>query len=390
MEFQYDHCNIESLRFLFANYSRKAIEVMKSLTIAEQDIPRFPGYYTWAIFRNVEDLDLHGCKLESLPSLTLVKALPMLTKLNLSRNALTTVSDVVPFGTLRSLSELNLKENPIPFVDHRIKLIQSLLFPLSLVRFKISKYAAGEYHRSSASATSTPLKKRTKSYTGIRQFLGLRRKPAKVPRVGHFPMLSVVNEQQITEDEVSSAKPYNDEDVVPVAATHVRTSTWTPLILRGQRNKPSSYTCFVRKARVESVPRLEKVQEFVGEAELSRSLSKLRPEPVDPKDRHRLHKANHRENDLGVSLKRKLLRKPNRLKPKRFRLPSPTRLRMLPQNEASDVSPRSFAGEEDTLRKSSSSEKISELEEEAASPERKPTDIKKTLHTRFSSTYGQY
>lgn len=356
MDFQSDHCNIPSLRHLFANYSRKAIETMKTLTIAEQDIPRFPSYYTLTVFRNVEELDLHGCKLEALPSDTLVRAFKKLKKLNLSRNLLTTVKDVLPFGTLSNLADLNLTENPIPYVDHRIKLMQSLLFPLTLVRFKIAKFITGEY-RQTSSAFSTPLKQRTKSHTGIRQFLLLRRKPAPTPRPGHFPMLSVLNEQVITEDEVVSAKPYSDEDVVPVRPTHARTATGTPLVFRGDRKKTAHTCCVVRKSRVESVPRFMKIQEYVGEGVLESNFQKPKAEPVDPKDRHRLHRANHQERDTGEPIKH---RRSKRIRPKPFRV--------LPTIEASDVAPPSYANEEDTLRRSSSSEVQSSSEGEEYSP----------------------
>lgn len=271
MDFQLDHCNIESLRHLFSSYSRKALETLKVLTLAEQDVPRFPGYGTWAVFRSLEDLDLHACGLETVPGVVFVQALPGLKKLNLSRNRLTGVGELRALGKLKRLGDLNLLDNPIPFVTHRITLLQSLLFPMTEVRFKFSKYLLGEYRQSTFKPPPTPRSHRTKSYTGIRQFLQLLRKPDKLPRAGLFPMLGVLNDQVITEDEVKSAKPYREEEVVQ-PASRSRTAAASPIQLRSlPLTRKSHYLCcLVRKPKIDPIPRFIKIPEYFGEAGLSR------------------------------------------------------------------------------------------------------------------------
>ena len=304
MEFQLDHCNIDSLRHLFSNYSRKSLETMKSLTLAEQDIPRFPGYSTWSIFRSLEDVDLHGCGLETVPGSVLVQALPGLKKLNLAKNRLTTVDDLLSLGKLNHFLELNLRNNPIPYVSHRITLIQTLLFPLSEIRFKFSKYLLGEYRQSGIRPLRDMRDRRTKSYTGIRQFLKLIRKPAKVPRSGRFPMLTVLNEQVITEDEVASAKPYKDEEVIAPSA-YSRTANSTPIQLRRMQmtaltRKTHYNCCLVRKPKIDPVPRFIKIPEYFGEAAL-RSEAGLRVRIKQVKERRERRRPERNDEDSDVS-----------------------------------------------------------------------------------------
>jgi len=274
MDFQLDHCNIESLRHLFSSYSRKALETLKALTLAEQDIPRFPGFGTWAVFKSLEELDLHGCGLETVPGVVIAHALPGLKKLNVSRNRLAGVGGLLALGKLKRLGDLNLLENPIPFVGHRITLLQSLLFPMTEVRFKFSKYLLGEYRQSTFKPPPTLHGRRTKSYTGIRQFLQLLRKPDKLPRTGQFPMLGILNDQVITEDEVKSAKPYREEEVV-LPASRSRTANSTPIQLRSlQLTRKSHHTCcLVRKSKIDPIPRFIKIPEYFGEAGLSKEIA---------------------------------------------------------------------------------------------------------------------
>jgi hypothetical protein len=345
MDFQLDHGNIDSLRHLFSSYSRKALETMKTLTLAEQEIPRFPSYSTWAVFKALEEVDLHGCGLETVPGVVIVQALPGLRKLNLSRNRLTGVGELLALGKLKRLGDLNLLDNPIPFVTHRNTLIQSLLFPLTEIRFKFSKYSQGEYRQSAFKPTSTPHSRRTKSYTGIRQFLRFMRKPDKLPRPGRFPMLGILNDQVITEDEVKSAKPYREEEIMP-PAPHSRTATSTPLQLRSLQLTRKSHhdCCLIRKARLDAVPRFIKIPEYFGEAGLSKEIRKK----------------------VEVIKKGKI-----------------ERIRQMPkrEEESQDSCPPSVAAEEDTQRRSSLGSSKSSDDLPMPTPKKSASEaiLKKTL-----------
>ena len=161
-------------------------------------------------------------------------------------------------------------------------------------------------------------------------------------------MLLMMNGQEITEDELASAKPYSDRDLVsrgspsPVRVAAERT-------MSRMKNRVSVHPCVSRKERVRSVPRFVKIPEFFGEATLQGESSKTPTLTLDPLDRHRIHRANHMELDFSAHKVRKR---------------SALRLRRTIEDtrgEPPDSKPPSVAAEEDTARDSHGTEEEADV-----------------------------
>jgi hypothetical protein len=269
MEVNYlEHCNIQSLKHLFKNFSKETLLAMKSLTLSNEEIAKFPPASTLQIFRSLEELHMRNCKLNSFPADSIVKSMPLLKKIDISGNSILTISEILPLGDLTHLEDLNLSGNPIRLLEHRISLIQALIFPEQSIKLK--------YLSCLNASTKVLPKKREKKFAGSNSVTHIvlnKSKPAKVPREGKFPMLRVVNGKFISEEELKSAKPYLDDDII--VKNEQKEKAEDPILekvrlknkkILAKRDKyikglftNNYHPCTERKQSVEHVPRYFKV-----------------------------------------------------------------------------------------------------------------------------------
>lgn len=335
MSLKRTRCSVPALNLLFETQTKDYLRSILSLSLSNSSISTFPEPYIWALFPHLQVLDLSSCGLTDLPTAAaLTQALPELVKLDFSYNLFTNVRLFVPFGRLKSLKELDLRGNPIPFLDLRVPMLRELLFSPETTRVKLVKYLVGGYLRPNLQ----PPSKSPKRFIPVHQFLHqCKRLPATVPRDGSFPILSIFNGLPIMEDEVQSAKPHRDEDLVREKGNRNKSVTVK------MRNRVSLHPCVERKERVQSVPRLFKIPDYVGTATLQPALVSCKSPTVDRGDLHRLHRASHLELDFRLPRARK-----------RFQI----RIKQSGERDNTAVPPScppSVAAEEDTLRQDSSS-----------------------------------
>jgi hypothetical protein len=269
MEAKYlDNGHILALRTLFHNFSIEALGTMQTLTIANEEVTKLPPLTTLTVFRSLTQLNIRNCKLKAVPAGSILQAFPLLTHVDLSSNSLTSVMSVLPLGELKHLTHLNLLRNPLALLGHRINLIQAIVYPEHKQHFKVSKCLSASY-------MNIP---RTANYSTARTtrtFQRVVRKAAPVPREGSFPMLQVLCEEDLMDDEMTSAKPYDDE----VLLTPAKTFSKSPLMTRHRAKneeilsnrakfhpdfmKTSSHPCLNRKQNIESIPRFLRIEAVV-------------------------------------------------------------------------------------------------------------------------------
>mmetsp|Transcript_25640 Transcript_25640/g.44866 ORF Transcript_25640/g.44866 Transcript_25640/m.44866 type:complete len:745 (+) Transcript_25640:11-2245(+) len=274
-----DSAHILALRTLFHSFSIEALGTMQTLTIANEEVTKLPPLTTLSVFRSLLQLNIRSCKLTSVPSVLIVKAFPLLTHIDLTGNQLTSVASVLPLGELKSLKSLNLLGNPLFLLEHRINLIQAIIFPEHKQHFKVSKCLSASY-------MSIPKMSRISQTKSARTFQRVVRKPAPVPREGDFPMLQVLCEEELMEDEMKSAKPYDDE----VLLTPTKTISKSPFMARHRAKneellhnrakfhpefmRTSAHPCLERKQNIDAIPRYLRIDAVVvksteGEQSLS-------------------------------------------------------------------------------------------------------------------------
>lgn len=323
-------CAVPVLKSLFATYSKSDLETLTSLSLSSATLSPFPESYIWALFPNLQILDLSSCSLTSLPSLDLVSVLPSLKSIDLSCNSFETVKPLWPFGRLKHLEELDFRHNPIPCLEVRTHVLKELLFPREVMRVRLVKYLTGTYLRPNLRPVSQSKSPKRGNLLHVNRHL-----PAKTPRKGLFPVLQVLNGAVILENELETANPFAEGDLVP--------SETPPLYARNKsitckmKGRESVYPCVDRKERVKSVPRVVKIPDYVGITTLAAVTSTPKSVRVDRGDLHKLHRRSHYELDFRVmgTRKRSLVRIQKRKEEER-RLPS--------------SHPLSVAGEEDTVR----------------------------------------
>lgn len=293
-------CSIPSLKTLIETHTQDDLHSMTTLSFASTSISVFPEVYIWTLFPHLQSLNLSCCALTNLPAAALTKSLPELVKLDLSCNLFQSLKHFVPFGKLRLLEELDVRKNPIPHLELKVYVLRELLFPPETTRVKLVKYLMGGYLRPSLQPSSKV--KNPKRTITLHQFLlQCQRLPASIPRPGAFPMLSLLNAQQIMEDEVQSAKPYRDEDLVKEKESRRNRS-----VTGKMRGRVSVHPCVERKERVKSVPRLFKIPDYMGAATLQPE-SNFPPSPlIDRKDLNHFHNISHQELDFRQPKPRKL------------------------------------------------------------------------------------
>ena len=182
-----DHKNIDALRYLLMNFSKDALSTMKSLQISNEKIIEFPDFQIFSLFPNVASLTVTRCTFPSFPSKTIAQCMIKLTFINLESCNISSVKTLRPLGSLEFLKELNLLHNLI-LID-RSSTLKSLLY----------------YNNKSLSVTQSK-KHIQRAYTNSRLILE-RSKPAIVPRPPPFPMLSILNNDIIKEDEIDTIMP---------------------------------------------------------------------------------------------------------------------------------------------------------------------------------------
>lgn len=277
MEAKYlDSAHIVALRTLFNGFSIEALGTMQTLTIANEEVVKLPPFTTLSVFRSLLQLNLLSCKLTEVPATLIVKSFPLLTHIDLSGNRLTSVVSVLPLGELKHLSSLNLQGNPLLLLSHRINLIQAILYPEHMQHFKVSKCLSASY-------MTIPKTARLATNKSARTFLRIARKSASVPREGSFPMLSVLCGEELMEDELKSAKPYDDD----VLITQTKTLSKSPSVNRHRAKneemlhnrakfhpefmRTSAHPCLERKRNVESIPRFMKIEAVIVKSSDNRS-----------------------------------------------------------------------------------------------------------------------
>lgn len=336
MSLKRTRCSVPTLNVLFETQTKDDLQSILSLSLANSSISTFPEPYIWALFPHLQSLDLSNCALADLPAAALARALPELVKLDFTNNLFSSLRLFVPFGRLRSLAELDLRGNPIPYLELRVPVLRELLFSPETTRVKLVKYLIGGYLRPNLQPPS-PQAKSPKRSIPMHQFLHqCRRLPASLPRDGSFPMLSIFNAQLIMEDEIQSAKPHQDEDLVREKWNRNKSVTGK------MRSRVSLHPCVERKERVQSVPRLFKIPDYVGTATLQPAHVYNKSPLIDRGDLHRLHRASHQELDFRLPRARK-----------RFQI----RIKQERERDSTAIPPScppSVAAEEDTLRQDSS------------------------------------
>ena len=190
-----NHKNIDSLKYLLQNFNREALSTMKSLTISNEKILEFPEAKVFSLFSNILNLSITYCTFACFPSKLIVSAMPTIQALNLESCNISSVKSLRPLGELLNLMELNLSKNPI--IIDRLSTLKSLLY------YKNSIYTTQGVEKNS--------KKTIKPSVLVLRKIN----PAKVPRPLPFPMLSILNNTVINEEEISIISPSAISQVMP-------------------------------------------------------------------------------------------------------------------------------------------------------------------------------
>lgn len=187
---EHDHKNIRELRYLLENYSKDSLSTMKSLHLTEENIVEFPDSKIFSLFGNLTLLSITFSTLNDFNSQIISKYCPKLTKIDLSGCILKSIKQLIPLGNLKVLESLDLSKTTI-----------------SLDRYFLLSYLL---HGHTITETCDRKKKISRAFSFSKSIL-CKNKPALVPRQGSFPMLQLLNNEIITEDEIETVRPKTEK-----------------------------------------------------------------------------------------------------------------------------------------------------------------------------------
>ena len=167
----------------------------------------------------------------------LVVGAPKLRVLDLHKNKIDVLDDLVELGTLKDLRELNILENPVCGYLLRIKIIQFLLFPEKYKKYDAVKILTATYENIHTKITLNPKqeeerkkyerfmekipaevdkkelqKSRVNKYDRKNTLIKNAMIPCPVPRKSRFPNLEKINEKiiSLTDIESITLQPYKN------------------------------------------------------------------------------------------------------------------------------------------------------------------------------------
>lgn len=234
---EHDHKNIRELRHLLENYSKDSLSTMKSLHLSEEKISEFPDEKIFSLFSNLALLSITYSALGDFNSFVIVRSCPKLTKIDLTGCVLASVKVLIPLGKLAFLENLNLSRTSI-----------------CLDRYYLLSYLL---HGHTIGETCERKKKIQRAFKLSKSIL-CKNKPASVPRQGSFPMLTMLSNEVITEDEIETVRPKNEK---------VQQSAYTDRTLRkvkqtndkilADREKFGSFRTLIVSSQYSKKPRID-------------------------------------------------------------------------------------------------------------------------------------
>lgn len=166
-----------------------------------------------------------------------VQGAPKLQVLDLHKNKIDVLDDLIELGTLKNLRELNILENPVCGYLLRIKIIQFLLFPEKYKPYDAVKILTATYESITTKTTLTPAeererinyqrfmeklpseidekelrKSRVNKYDHKNTLIKKALAPCPVPRKTRFPNLQHINGKIISKADIESItlQPWNN------------------------------------------------------------------------------------------------------------------------------------------------------------------------------------
>ena len=159
---KYENINFEGYdelraKFCLTGYKPEEVEKLEFVNKQRKDLPplRILKFMT-----NLKVLVLSGSNIGAFSHKNLVIGAPQLEVLDLSRNKIDVLDDLVELGTLKHLKHLDIRENPVCNYLMRIKIIQFLLFPEKYRAYDPVKILTATYDSSTIKTTTTPAEER--------------------------------------------------------------------------------------------------------------------------------------------------------------------------------------------------------------------------------------
>ena len=214
----------------------------KDLNFQSKEYTDTPPERALRLLPQLRILNLSNNRIDRFNPQNLIKGAPLLQELDLSRNILTTLEDVVELGALKHLKRLQFHENPVMKRLVRIKIIEFLLFPgkyqpYNAVNILTATYnyvpndnkldckrqqEIKDFERIRERDIDEIKKEDFKSFKPIKQglkdsLLKLSHEPCPVPRKTRFPMLKLLNGEAITVLDIQSIlMSDNIDQILPV------------------------------------------------------------------------------------------------------------------------------------------------------------------------------
>eukprot|EP00742_Colponemidia_sp_Colp-10_P007297 GILJ01007844.1.p1 GENE.GILJ01007844.1~~GILJ01007844.1.p1 ORF type:complete len:879 (+),score=153.19 GILJ01007844.1:72-2708(+) len=212
-----------ALSFLIQNYPPSVLSTMTVLTLAEQELTNLPSIPHLKLFAGLQVLNLSGNNIREFHGWRITESLPNLRELDVSSNRLDSLLQVSFLGDLPHLSSLDLRDNPLPLIDHRIYLLEALFYtkPPTVAgagdkttsKTSSDRAPASDSRLGSGTNCLSPLDrqrlrpKRAMAKKAMGSLGDLIREPCAVPRQeGWFQMLVILNGQTVTFQEFCDAK----------------------------------------------------------------------------------------------------------------------------------------------------------------------------------------
>eukprot|EP00002_Diphylleia_rotans_P021466 TRINITY_DN4176_c0_g1_i9.p1 TRINITY_DN4176_c0_g1~~TRINITY_DN4176_c0_g1_i9.p1 ORF type:complete len:1084 (-),score=198.37 TRINITY_DN4176_c0_g1_i9:67-3318(-) len=114
-----------SIRSLLETFPHDLLVRMPKLNLTNESVIEFPKIIFR--FKQLESLDISHNSIQSIPAKEIARHLPFLKSLNLGHNHLHDVFDLMHLASLSKLSSLDLRGNPIAYVNQRVYLVEALI-----------------------------------------------------------------------------------------------------------------------------------------------------------------------------------------------------------------------------------------------------------------------
>ena len=234
----------DALRDIFLKPDFDAIKITE-LNFSKQNIVNLPPGQPLAILTHLKILILSHNNISKFTSQNLTKYTPQLETLDLSSNKINILDDIIALGSLSNLKNLNIKDNPICDTMLRIKLIEHLLFPEKYKPYDPVKVLTATYSHVSLrpdhgerelneknkfirllERNNFELEKhdivqsRVSKYDHKNTMIKLSMVPCPIPRKTRYCMLTILNDQIISKQDMISILMKTDiSEIIYNAAT---------------------------------------------------------------------------------------------------------------------------------------------------------------------------